>query len=118
MEFSKCLSGGLHCSAFDKKTVVTYFQRATRSFRASASIVVFLRRPPLRLTRASDQVSALTAADGVPIARRAGSVLFADALGYPVDPEAVETSLLDEDYRKTSPGRCLSLLLKLSKALQ
>ena len=30
---------------------VTYFQSATSSFRASATIVVFRRRPPLRLTR-------------------------------------------------------------------
>jgi len=33
---------------------VTYFQSATSSFRASATIVVFLRRPPLRLTRSSN----------------------------------------------------------------
>ena len=33
---------------------VTYFQSATSSLRASATIVVFLRRPPLRLTRFSN----------------------------------------------------------------
>src|SRR5712692_9835996 len=33
---------------------VTYFQSATSSFRASATIVVFLRWPPLRLTRSSN----------------------------------------------------------------
>ena len=33
---------------------VTYFQSATSSFRASATMVVFLRRPPLRLTRSSN----------------------------------------------------------------
>ena len=30
---------------------VTYFHSATRSLRASATMVAFLRRPPLRLTR-------------------------------------------------------------------
>jgi hypothetical protein len=30
---------------------VTYFHRATSSFRAKATMVVFLRRPPLRVTR-------------------------------------------------------------------
>src|SRR6201987_2896024 len=34
---------------------VTYFQSATSSFRASATIVVLRRRPPLRLTRSRDQ---------------------------------------------------------------
>ena len=33
---------------------VTYFQSATSSFRASATMVVFLRRPPFRLTRSSN----------------------------------------------------------------
>ena len=33
---------------------VTYFHSATSSFRASATMVVFLRRPPLRLTRSSN----------------------------------------------------------------
>ena len=33
---------------------VTYFQSATSSFRASATMVVFLKRPPLRLTRSSN----------------------------------------------------------------
>jgi len=30
---------------------VTYFQSATSSLRASATMVVFLKRPPLRVTR-------------------------------------------------------------------
>ena len=34
---------------------VTYFQRATSSFRASATIVVLRRRPPLRFTRSWNQ---------------------------------------------------------------
>ena len=34
---------------------VTYFQSATRSFRASATIVVLRRRPPLRFTRSWNQ---------------------------------------------------------------
>jgi hypothetical protein len=34
---------------------LTYFQSATSSFRASATIVVFRRRPPLRLTRSWNQ---------------------------------------------------------------
>ena len=34
--------------------VVTYFQRATSSLRASATIVDFLKRPLLCLTRASN----------------------------------------------------------------
>ena len=34
---------------------VTYFQSATSSFRASATIVVLRRRPPLRLTRSWNQ---------------------------------------------------------------
>ena len=34
---------------------VTYFQSATRSLRASATIVVFLRRPALRLIRSWNQ---------------------------------------------------------------
>jgi hypothetical protein len=33
---------------------VTYFQSATSSFRASATMVTFLRRPPLRTTRSSN----------------------------------------------------------------
>ena len=33
---------------------ITYFHSATSSFRASATMVVFLRRPPLRLTRSSN----------------------------------------------------------------
>jgi transposase len=36
-------------------TPVTYFQRATSSFRASAAIVVLRRRPPLRFTRSWNQ---------------------------------------------------------------
>jgi hypothetical protein len=34
---------------------VTYFQSATSSFRANATIVVLRRRPPLRLTRSWNQ---------------------------------------------------------------
>src|SRR5215831_5413788 len=34
---------------------VTYFQSATSSFRASATMVVLRRRPPLRLTRSRNQ---------------------------------------------------------------
>jgi hypothetical protein len=34
---------------------VTYFQRATSSFRATATIVVLRRRPPLRFTRSWNQ---------------------------------------------------------------
>ena len=34
---------------------LTYFQSATSSFRASATIVVFCRRPPLRLIRSLNQ---------------------------------------------------------------
>src|SRR6202020_1068102 len=34
---------------------LTYFQSATRSFRASATIVVLRRRPPLRLIRSLNQ---------------------------------------------------------------
>ena len=33
---------------------VTYFHNATSSFRASATMVVFFRRPPLCLTRSSN----------------------------------------------------------------
>ena len=36
---------------------VTYFQSATSSLRASATMVVFLRRPPLRLTRSLNQMA-------------------------------------------------------------
>ena len=44
--------GNLHRNAFDNDTgAVTYFQSATSSFRASATMVVLRRRPPLRLTR-------------------------------------------------------------------
>src|SRR5882757_5472258 len=35
---------------------VTYFHKATSSFRARAVIVVFLWRPPLRLTRSSNHL--------------------------------------------------------------
>ena len=44
-------SGGLHHGSLNDDAVVTYFHSATSSFRASATIVVFFMRPPLRLTR-------------------------------------------------------------------
>ena len=40
------------------------------------------------------------------------------ALEYPVNPEAVEPSFLDDNYLKAFSGPRLSFLLKLSKALQ
>ena len=36
---------------------VTYFQSATSSLRASATMVVFFKRPPLRLTRSLNQMA-------------------------------------------------------------
>ena len=50
---------------------VTYFQSATSNFLASATIVVFLWRPPLCRTRSSNQGLTPIAADGAAIARRA-----------------------------------------------
>jgi|SRR5277367_35917 len=53
--------GSPYCQAFlitapsMTMPVVTYFQSATSSFRASATIVVLRRRPPLRLTRSWNQ---------------------------------------------------------------
>ncbi len=34
---------------------VTYFHNATNNLRASATIIVFLRRPPFALTRSKNQ---------------------------------------------------------------
>ena len=47
-------SGTFHHGSLDDNAAVTYFQSATSNLRASATIVVFLRRPPLRLTRSSN----------------------------------------------------------------
>src|ERR1700731_4109793 len=55
---------------------VTYLQSATSSFRASATIVVLRRRPPLRLRGRGTRGRAPSPADGAAIARRAGSSSF------------------------------------------
>jgi hypothetical protein len=44
--------------------------------------------------------------------------LDAFRLQHPVDPETVEPSLLDDDYRKDLPRPCPSLLLEARKALK
>ena len=50
--FGQRLSSGRFITAPSMTTpAVTYFHSATSSLRASATMVVFLRRPPLRLTR-------------------------------------------------------------------
>ena len=62
-------------AAFDHDLRALISQSATSSFRASATIVVLRRRPPLRSIRSLNQRVSAIAADGVAKARRAGSSL-------------------------------------------
>src|SRR5271166_4738743 len=49
--FSACRQATFITAPSMRTPAVTYFHSATRSLRASATMIVFFMRPPLRLTR-------------------------------------------------------------------